>query len=146
MQFYIGSDHAGYNLKQTIKKHLEEKGHKVTDLGSFNGEDAVDYPDIAREVAEKIQEYPDSLGVMICGTGQGSAMVMNRHPKVRAALCNTVELAEKAREHNHANALCLGERTTDESLALEILDKFIDTPVSPEERHKKRIDMIDNHN
>lgn len=146
MEFYIGSDHAGYNLKQAVKKHLEEKGHKVTDLGSYNGEDAVDYPDIAREVSEKLQEYPETLGIMICGTGQGSAMAMNRHKGVRAALCNTLELAEKAREHNHANALCMGERTTPEDLALQIVDKFIETPVSPEERHKRRIDMIDNHN
>lgn len=146
MEFYLGSDHAGYNLKQAVKKHLEEKGHKVIDLGSFNGEDAVDYPDIAREVAEKLQEYPETLGIMICGTGQGSAMVMNRHKGVRAALCNTLELAERAREHNHANALCMGERTTPEDLALQIVDKFIETPVSKEERHARRVDMIDNHN
>lgn len=146
MIFYIGSDHAGFNLKGAVKKHLEEKGHKVIDLGTYNAEDPVDYPDIAREVAEKLQEYPDTLGIMICGTGQGSAMAMNRHPKVRAALCNTVELAEKAREHNHANALCMGERTTPEDLAMQIVDKFIETPVSGEERHKRRVDMIDNHN
>lgn len=144
MDLYIGSDHAGYKLKQAVKKHLEEKGHKFTDLGSFNGEESVDYSVIAREVAEKVQEYPESMGIMICGTGQGSAMAMNRHKGVRAALCNTVELAQKAREHNHANALCLGERTTDEALALEIVDAFLDTPVSPEERHKKRIEMFDN--
>ena len=142
MEIFVGCDHAGYKLKQAIKKHLEEKDHKVVDLGSFN-EEAVDYPEIAREIAEKIQEHPDAMGVMICGTGQGSAMALNRHKKVRAALCNTVELAQKAREHNHANVLCMGERTTEESLAMQILDAFLSTPVSPEERHKKRIEMFD---
>ncbi|MFC1600098.1 ribose 5-phosphate isomerase B [Patescibacteria group bacterium] len=146
MDFYIGSDHAGYKLKQAVKKYLDEKEHKYTDLGSFNGEDSVDYPDIAREVAEKVQEYPETMGIMICGTGQGSAMVLNRHKKIRAALCNTEELAELAREHNHANVLCLGERTTDEDLAIKIVDKFINTPVSADERHKRRVDMFDNHN
>lgn len=144
MDLFIGSDHAGYKLKQAVKKHLEGKDYKITDLGSFNGEESVDYPVIAREVAEKVQEYPKSMGIMICGTGQGSAMAMNRHKGVRAALCNTVELAKKARDHNHANALCMGERTTDEALALEIVDKFLETPVSPEGRHKGRIEMFDN--
>lgn len=146
MDFYIGSDHAGYKLKQAVKKHLEEKGNKITDLGSFNGEDSVDYPDIAREVAEKVQEYPETIGIMICGTGQGSAMVLNRHKGVRAALCNTEELAKMAREHNYANVLCMGERTTDEDLALKIVDTFIETPVNPDDRHKRRVDMFDNHN
>ena len=95
MEIFIGCDHAGYKLKQAVKKHLEEKGHKTIDLGSFN-EEAVDYPVIAREVAEKVQEHPEAMGIMICGTGQGSAMVLNRHKKVRAAVCNTEELAKRA--------------------------------------------------
>lgn len=143
MDFYLGSDHAGYNLKQAVKKHLEEEGFRIFDLGSFEGEDAVDYPDIAREVAEKIQEHQDAMGVMICGTGQGSAMALNRHKKVRAALCNTVELAEMSRKHNYANVLVMGERTTPEDLAIKIVDKFIETQPDSEERHKRRVDMLD---
>lgn len=144
MEIYIGSDHAGYNLKQVVKKHLEEKGLKTTDLGSFSGEESVDYPIIAREVCEKVVEYPNTMGIMICGTGQGSAMACNRHKGIRAALCTSVELAEMSRRHNHANVLCMGERTTEESLALEIVDKFLETQPDPEKRHKDRVDMFDN--
>ncbi len=143
MEIYIGSDHAGYKLKQVVKKHLEEKGIKITDLGSFASEEAVDYPVIAREVCEKVLEYPNSFGIMICGTGQGSAMASNRHKGIRAALCNTTYLAEMARKHNHANVLCMGERTTEEHLALEIVDKFLETNPDEEERHKKRVEMFD---
>lgn len=144
MEIYIGSDHAGYNLKQVVKKHLAEKEIKVVDLGCFSGEGSVDYPIIAREVCEKVLEYPNSMGIMICGTGQGSAMACNRHKGIRAALCTTTYLAEMSRRHNYANVLCLGERTTEEQLALEIVDKFLETKPDPEERHKKRVDMFDN--
>lgn len=143
MDIYVGSDHAGYNLKQAVKKYLEEKGHKIIDLGSFSADESVDYSDIAREVAEKIQENQDAFGIIICGTGQGSAMAANRHKKVRAALCDTIELAEMSRRHNHANVLCMGERTTDEKLALQIVDKFLETQPDPEERHKRRIEKFD---
>ncbi len=143
MEIYIGSDHAGYNLKQAVKKHLEAKEIKVVDLGSFNGEDSVDYPVIAREVSEKVLEYPNSMGIMICGTGQGSAMACNRMKGIRAALCTSVELAEMARRHNHANVLCMGERTTEASLALQIVDKFLEIQPDPEKRHKDRVDMFD---
>ncbi|MBA4336374.1 ribose 5-phosphate isomerase B [bacterium] len=143
MEIYIGSDHAGYKLKQAVKKHLEGKEIKVTDLGSFESEESVDYPIIAREVCEKVLEYPNTMGIMICGTGQGSAMACNRHKGIRAALCNTTYLAEMARKHNYANVLCMGERTTEEPLALEIVDKFLETKPDTEERHKKRVDMFD---
>lgn len=143
MEIYIGSDHAGYKLKQTVKKHLEEKDIRVVDLGCFNGEESVDYPVIAREVCEKVLEYPNSFGIMICGTGQGSAMACNRNKGIRAALCTTTYLAEMARRHNHANVLCMGERSTEEHLALEIVDKFIETKPDPDERHKKRVEMFD---
>jgi len=140
-EIFIGSDHAGYNLKNAVKHHLGD-GYKVTDLGAFS-HDSVDYSDIAREVSEKVLEYPGSFGIMICGTGQGSAMACNRNKGIRAALCNTVELAEMARRHNHANVLCMGERTTEESLALQIVDKFLATEPDPAERHKRRIDKLD---
>lgn len=143
MEIYIGSDHAGYNLKQAIKKHLEEKDMEVIDLGSFNGEESVDYPDIAREVVEKVLEYPGTFGIMICGTGQGSAMAANRNKGIRAALCTSEYMAEMARKHNYANILCLGERTTEEDLALKIVDKFLETPVDPDERHKRRVAKFD---
>lgn len=143
MEIYIGSDHAGYTLKQAVKDHLEKRDVKVTDLGSFEGEDSVDYPVIAREVCEKVLEYPHSRGIMVCGTGQGSAMACNRNKGIRAALCPTVELAEMSRRHNHANVLCLGERTTDEKTARTIVDTFLDTEPDTAKRHKKRVEMLD---
>ncbi|MCD6109624.1 ribose 5-phosphate isomerase B [bacterium] len=143
MDIYIGADHAGYNLKSAVKEHLEKKNIKVIDLGTFSGEESVDYPIIAREVSEKVYENPKSFGIMICGTGQGSAMACNRHKGIRAALCTSVELAEMARKHNYANVLCMGERTTPVSLALQIVDKFLETQPDPAERHKRRIEMLD---
>jgi ribose 5-phosphate isomerase B len=143
MHVYIGSDHAGYNLKQAIKDHLKNKGYEVTDLGSFSGEESVDYPDIAREVSEKVLEYPGSLGIMICGTGQGSAMMCNRHKGIRAALCTSEYMAEMARKHNHANVLCLGERTTQVADALKIVDTFFSTDYDNDERHKRRVAKLD---
>ena len=143
MEVYIGSDHAGYNLKKSVKEHLEQKGIKVIDLGCFSSEKSVDYPVIAREVCEKVLEYPNSMGIMICGTGQGSAMACNRFKGIRAALCTSVELAEMARRHNYANVLCMGERTTPVEEALKIVDKFLETKPDPEERHKRRIEMLD---
>ncbi|MBU1446601.1 ribose 5-phosphate isomerase B [Patescibacteria group bacterium] len=138
---FIGSDHAGYNLKQAVKNHLAAQ-YNVVDLGAFSQE-SVDYSDIAREVCEKVLEYPGSFGIMLCGTGQGSAMACNRNKGIRAALCNTVELAEMARSHNYANILCMGERTTEEGLAMQILDTFLNTKEDPDERHKRRVDKFD---
>ena len=142
MEVFIGSDHAGYALKSAVKDHLEKKDIKVTDLGAFST-DSVDYPDITREVCEKVLEYPGSFGIMICGTGQGSAMTANRLKGIRAALCDTEFLAEQARKHNHANVLCLGERSTDQDLALKLVDIFLETQPDPDERHKRRVDKID---
>ena len=142
MEIFIGCDHAGYDLKQRVKEHLAQKNIKCTDLGTFST-DAVDYPDITREVCEKVLEYPGAFGIMICGTGQGSAMTANRFKKIRAALCNTTELAKWARSHNYANMLCLGARTTDPELALGIVDTFLETPTDPAERHQRRVDKMD---
>jgi len=143
MEIFIGSDHAGYEMKKSIKEYLQGKEIKVTDLGAFSGEKAVDYPDITREVVEKVLEYPGSLGIMICGTGQGSAMAANRFKKIRAALCDSEYLAEMARAHNHANVLCLGARVIDVELAKKITDKFLITKPDPDERHKRRVEKID---
>lgn len=143
MQIYIGSDHAGYKLKQEIKKHIEEKeGFEVIDLGSFK-EESIDYPEIVHEVADKVFDYPGSIGIMICGTGQGSCMAANREPGIRAALCTNEYMAVKAREHNHANFLCLGERVTGPGVATGIVDKFLETAFDESERHVRRVKKIE---
>jgi len=143
MEIFIGSDHAGYELKKSLREYLQGKEIRVTDFGAFSGEESVDYPDLTREVVEKVLEYPGSLGIMICGTGQGSAMAANRFKKIRAALCDSEYLAEMARAHNHANVLCLGARVIDIELAKKIVDKFMNTSFDKDERHKRRVEKID---
>lgn len=143
MEIFIGSDHAGYEMKKVLKEYLQDKSIKVTDLGAFSGEESVDYPDLTREVVEKVLEYPGTFGIMICGTGQGSAMAANRFKKIRAALCDSEYLAEMARAHNHANVLCLGARVINNDLAKKIVDKFMSTKPDTDERHKRRVEKID---
>lgn len=139
---FIGGDHAGYGMKEVLKKHLEEKGLKFVDLGAFS-EESMDYPDIAQEVGEKVRENDDSKGILICGTGIGVAIAANKMKGIRAANCTSVEMAEKSREHNDANIVTIGSRITDESTAKQIVDKFLETSFSTEERHKRRVEKID---
>jgi len=139
---YIGSDHAGYDLKENLKKHLTAKGVKFVDLGTFSG-DAVDYPDIAREVCEKVIEEKDSLGILICGTGIGMMMSANKYKGIRAAVCTHEMMAKMARAHNNANVLCLGSRVIGAELAKHILDVFLATEYEGEERHERRIKKME---
>lgn len=143
MRIYIGSDHAGYQLKETLQVYLSEKGNDVVDLGCFT-EDSVDYPDIAHEVSDKVVENPGSFGVLICGTGIGMSMAANVVPGARAALCTSPEMAEMARKHNNANVLCLGARLFEDDSAKEISDKFLGTLFEDnEERHSRRVNKIE---
>jgi len=143
MNLYIGSDHGGYEMKNLLKKHLEDAGHDVLDLGSFS-EDSVDYPDIAREVCEKIMENPESFGVLVCGTGIGMQMTANKIPGIRATVATDENMAEMSRKHNDANVITLGGRTTDIELAKKIVDKFLSTSFEKEERHVRRVKKIEN--
>lgn len=146
MRIYIGSDHAGYTLKEALQKHLESQSHEVVDLGCFQ-ESSIDYPDIAHEVADKVAENKGSYGVLICGTGIGMSMAANTIPGVRAAVCTSEEMAEMTRRHNDANVLCLGARLIPEELAKKITDKFLITEFeSGEERHVRRVNKIERKN
>ncbi len=141
MRIYIGSDHAGYSLKEKLKPHVESLGHEVTDLGTFS-EDSVDYPDIAREVAEKVFENGGVLGILICGTGTGMCMAANKHVGIRAASCTDVKMAEYARSHNNANILCMGERILgDEEIAQQITKAFLETEFEGG-RHERRVEKM----
>ncbi|MDP2624730.1 MAG: ribose 5-phosphate isomerase B [Candidatus Peregrinibacteria bacterium] len=141
MLIYIGSDHAGYKLKGTIHHYLEDElKYDVTDLGSFN-EDAIDYPDIAREVAEKVFENEGSLGVLICGSGTGMCIAANKHVGIRAAACTNAYLAEQARKHNDANILCLGGRVLEEEEAKAIVKAFVGSTFEGG-RHEVRVNKI----
>ncbi|MGI5989298.1 MAG: ribose 5-phosphate isomerase B [Lachnospiraceae bacterium] len=138
----IGSDHGGYLLKQEIMKHLKAEGKEFTDVGCYD-EKSVDYPVYAKKVTEKIQDGSCELGILVCGTGIGMSMAANKEKGIRAAAVSDCYSAEKTREHNNANVLCLGGRTIGPDLACKIVDCFLSTPFSGEERHVRRISMWD---
>lgn len=139
---YIGSDHAGFELKEILKPFIIEKKLKCLDLGAFSNDD-VDYPDMAREVTEKVTEEKNSLGILICGTGIGMMMSANKRPGIRAAVCTHELMAKMARKHNDANVLCLGSRIIGVELAKQIVTVFLETEFENEERHKRRIEKIE---
>ena len=138
----IGSDHGGFALKEAIKKHLEERGLEYKDFGTYSNA-SCDYPVYGRAVAKAVAAGACDLGILICGTGIGISITANKVPGVRAALCSDCFSAEATRQHNNANILALGARVLGEGLALKIVDTFLDTPFSNDERHVRRISMIE---
>jgi ribose 5-phosphate isomerase B len=140
----IGSDHAGFALKQILIKVLKSRGYTIHDVGVFS-EEASDYPKTACEVARKVsgEEYP--RGILICGTGIGMSIVANRFLGIRATLCHTVQDAELARKHNDSNILTMGGRTTKIEIAKKILDTWLHTEFEGG-RHQRRVEMTDDLN
>ena len=138
----IGSDHGGYALKQAIMKHLEARGLSYKDYGTYS-EASCDYPDFGRAVALAVANGEAEYGIIICGTGIGISITANKVPGIRAALCGDCFSAEATRSHNDANVLALGARVVGEGLALKIVDTFLDTPFSNDERHIRRIRKIE---
>ena len=141
MNIIIGSDHAGFDLKEQIKKFLSEKGYIVKDVGTFSHE-SVDYPLIAQEVAQNIAEKKFTRGILLCGSGIGMSIVANRFKNVRAALCHNLYTVELSRRHNDANILTLGGRIIGSGMALEMVDIFLHTDFEGE-RHQRRLEEID---
>lgn len=139
----IGSDHGGYELKEKIKKHLEQRGIEYKDFGT-NSEQSVDYPEYGKKIANAVVNGEYETGILICGTGIGISITANRIEGVRCALCHDVFSAQATREHNNANILALGGRVVGDGLAFKIVDTFLDTPFSNDERHIRRINLIDN--
>lgn len=142
MRIHIGSDPAGDELRNTISTALQTQGFEVVDTYS-PGIPGSDYPDTAHPISKAVANASDDLGILICGTGIGMSMAANRHHGIRAALCFTELHARLAREHNHANILCLGARMTGTELALAIVQAYLSTPGSEAERHLRRIGKID---
>ena len=136
----LGADHGGLAMKQDLAKYLAELGYAVNDCGTFTA-DPVDYPDIAYAVAKLVSDGAAWRGVIIDGAGIGSAMVANKVPGVRAALCYDLSTARNAREHNDANVLTLGARLIGAGLARDIVKAFLETECT-EDRHKKRVEKI----
>lgn len=141
MKVYIGSDHAGFHLKDSVQEHLKTKGHDVLDLGVFTDEVKTDYPDMAREVGEKVQENGGAMGVLICGSGTGMCMAANKIHGIRAVCARDVTTARYARLHNDANIVALGERFTGTEVAKEIVDTFFETKFEGG-RHEARVAKI----
>jgi ribose 5-phosphate isomerase B len=124
MKIAIGSDHAGYNLKEFIKKYLIASKFTYKDFGTYSA-DPVDYPDIAKPLAKAIRHKKYDFGILICGTGIGMSMAANKVRGVRAAVCSNLNTAQLSREHNDANIICIGARSTSRKAALQMVVRFI---------------------
>ena len=137
----LGCDHAGFELKQAIIKHLDERKIEYKDYGTYS-EDSVDYAVYAEKTARAVANGECELGLLFCGTGVGISMAANKVRGIRAACCSDLFSAEMTRRHNDANILCLGGRVVSSEKATELVDIFLDTPFSGEERHARRIAQI----
>lgn len=137
----LGSDHAGYELKQVIKKHLDERNIEYKDYGAYSAE-SVDYAVYAEKTAKGVTSGECELGILCCGTGVGISIAANKVRGIRACCCSDKFSAEMTRLHNNANMLCLGGRVVTPEQAIELVDVFLDTQFSGDERHVRRIAQI----
>ncbi|MDO5519179.1 MAG: ribose 5-phosphate isomerase B [bacterium] len=138
----LGCDHGGYDLKVEVIKYLEENNIPYKDFGC-EGHESVDYPEYARKVANAIVEGQCDKGILVCGTGIGISIAANKVKGIRCALCSDCFSAQATREHNNANILALGGRVVGPGLAIKIVDTFLNTEFSNDERHIRRINMIE---
>ena len=136
-KLYISSDHAGYKLKEQIKKKFKNK-YNFQDLGTNNSKVSVNYPDYAHKLCKKIVNNSKNIGILICGSGMGMSMAANRHKKIRAAICYSVKNTKLSRLHNNANIITLGARLIKKNMAFKCIDVFIKTKFEGG-RHKKRV-------
>jgi ribose 5-phosphate isomerase B len=140
MKIAIGNDHRGYKLKVSILKSLQQAGYKVDDMGAFT-EESADYPDFAFKVGRAVASDAYNFGILVCGTGMGMSISANKVPGIRAVVCRNVFEAERSRQHNNANVLCLGADTTSLEQANEIIKAFLNTAFEGG-RHQRRLDVI----
>ena len=137
---YLGADHGGYSLKESIKKHLDERGIRYVDCGT-NSPESVDYALIAKKTCDEIIKDKNNMGILCCGTGIGISMAANKVNGIRAACCSDYFSAKFTRLHNNANVLCMGGRVVGKGLANELVDVFLDTGFEGG-RHQRRIDQL----
>jgi ribose 5-phosphate isomerase B len=142
VRVYLGSDHAGFELKNHLVNHLEKQGHEVTDIGPHVYDAADDYPAFCVETARRVVADEGSLGLVIGGSGNGEQIAANKVPGARAALGWKPEIAQLAREHNHAQLLGIGARMHTVEEAVAIVEVFLATKPSPDARHQRRIDQL----
>ena len=138
----IGSDHGGYELKMAVIEHLNSKGIECKDYGCYSL-DSCDYPEFGRAAAKAVSEGECEKGIVICTTGIGISITANKVKGVRCALCTNTEPAKMTRLHNNSNMLALGASVVSKELAMDIVDTFLNTEFSEEERHQRRIDKIE---
>ena len=138
----LGCDSAGFALMKDVKAHLGRKGLEYKDFGTFS-EDSVDYPIYAEKVAKSVLSGEATKGILVCGSGIGISIAANRFVGIRCALAHDVFSAKSTRDHNDSNILALGGWVVGKGLALEIVDAWLTTPFSNDERHQRRIDLID---
>ena len=136
----LASDHGGFDLKESVIAHLLNTGWEVDDLGPHSG-DSVDYPDYGIKLAEAVAEKRVQRGIVICGTGIGMSIVVNRYPGIRGTLCSDLFTAKLCREHNDSNILIMGGRAIGKGLAAEIVNTWLNTPFEGG-RHQRRLDKI----
>lgn len=142
MKLGFGSDHAGLDLRHQLESWAKAHGDEVQSFGAMSPE-SYDYPDAADALCRRLLEGKLDFGILICGSGIGISIRANRHLGIRAALCTSPEMAELARQHNHANVLCLGARITEPDVAKECLDVFLSASPDLGERHVRRIVKLD---
>ena len=145
MKIFIGTDHAGFEIKESLVAFLKAQGHEVEDMGAHSFEPLDDYPDFIRPVAKAVARNTESRGIILGGSGQGEAMCANRVRGARAAVYygGAIDIAILSREHNDANILSLGARFVDEDEAKEVVRVWLETPFGGEEKHARRISKID---
>ncbi|MCS6859360.1 MAG: ribose 5-phosphate isomerase B [Abditibacteriales bacterium] len=141
MRVAVGCDHAGFPLKDTVIEQLQSLGHEVIDCGTHSTE-AVDYPDFAQAVAEKVSGGEAARGIVLCGSGVGATVAANKVVGVRACLCHDTYSAHQGVEHDDLNVLCLGARVIGPELAREIVRAFVGAQFSGEERHRRRLNKV----
>ncbi len=139
-KIYISSDHAGYNLKENIKRKFKKK-YIFLDLGTNNSKVSVNYPDFAHRLCKKVSNDSKNIGILVCGSGMGMSMAANKHKKIRAAVCYSVKNTKLSRLHNNANIITLGSRLTKKDTAFKCIETFINTKFEGG-RHKKRVEKI----
>lgn len=139
-KLYIASDHAGFTLKEFVKKKLSKK-IKFDDQGPHSDEISVNYPDFAHKLCKKVSKNSSNMGILICGSGMGMAMAANRHKKIRAALCYSVKNTKLSRLHNNANVITLGARLINKNTAMKCINTFLKTKFEGG-RHLKRVKKI----
>lgn len=142
MRIHFASDHAGFDIKEAIKKHMHEAGHEVIDHGAIEYDANDDYPAFCMACAKAVRDDEGALGFVFGGSGNGEQMAANCVPGIRAALIWSRDTATWAREHNNAQVAAIGGRCHSEKEAIELADIFVNTPFSNEERHQRRIDLM----